>query len=158
MGSLGRVRWFTTWSRNSPLKEHLGGNVLLMTRSWNGGTEVAETSVKRLLCYGFRRTSNAMGQVHQYYRRICREIHIYSRFYHIFTFYIHLWHIYWLCLVFAIIKFSCTKVFCVKSTCNARQLAGVNIFLFVCNNKTQSRTLLTAALMKLVMTVVSSYT
>jgi hypothetical protein len=28
------------------------------------GAEVAETTVKRFLCCGFRRTGNAMGQVH----------------------------------------------------------------------------------------------
>jgi hypothetical protein len=35
--------------------------------------EVAETTVKRLLCCGFRRTGKAMGQVYQCRRRICRE-------------------------------------------------------------------------------------
>jgi hypothetical protein len=37
------------------------------------GAEVAETTVKRLLCRGFRRTGKAMGQVYQC-SRICREI------------------------------------------------------------------------------------
>jgi hypothetical protein len=37
---------------------------------------VAETTVKRLLCCGFRRTSKAMGQVYQWWWRICREINV----------------------------------------------------------------------------------
>jgi hypothetical protein len=39
--------------------------------------EVAETSVKRLLCCGFRRTGKAMGQVYQCCWRICQEINIF---------------------------------------------------------------------------------
>jgi hypothetical protein len=55
------------------------------------GAEVAETTVKRLLCCGFRRTGKAMGQVYQCWWRICREINVFSRFeYQCFTFYIHL--------------------------------------------------------------------
>jgi hypothetical protein len=38
------------------------------------GAEVAETTVKRLLRCGFRRTGKAMGQVYQCWWRICREI------------------------------------------------------------------------------------
>jgi hypothetical protein len=34
-------------------------------RGWNRGAEVAETTAKRLLCCGFRRTSKATGQVYQ---------------------------------------------------------------------------------------------
>jgi hypothetical protein len=37
------------------------------------GEEVAETTVKRLLCCGFRHTGKAMGQVFQCWCRICRE-------------------------------------------------------------------------------------
>jgi hypothetical protein len=45
---------------------------------------VAETTVKILLCCGFRRTGKAMGQVYQCWW-ICREINVFSRFkYHIF--------------------------------------------------------------------------
>jgi hypothetical protein len=40
------------------------------------GAEVAETTVKRLLCCGFRRARKAMGRVHQYCWRICREINV----------------------------------------------------------------------------------
>jgi hypothetical protein len=49
------------------------------------GSEVAETTVKRLLCCGFRRTGKAMGQMNQCWWRICREIDVFSRFeYHMF--------------------------------------------------------------------------
>jgi hypothetical protein len=51
--------------------------------SWNGGAEVAETTVERLLHCGDRRTGKAIGQVYQCWWRICREITC-------FTFYIHL--------------------------------------------------------------------
>jgi hypothetical protein len=69
---------------------------------WNGGAEVAETTVKRLLCCGFRRTGKAMGQMYQCWWRICREKNVYSRFeYHMFYVVLfHLWPIYWLSLVF----------------------------------------------------------
>jgi hypothetical protein len=54
-------------------------------RGWNGGAEVAETTVKRHLCCGFRRTGKAMGQMYQCWWRICREISGFSRFeYHMF--------------------------------------------------------------------------
>jgi hypothetical protein len=46
---------------------------------------VAETTVKRLLCCGFRRPGNAMGQVYQCRWMICREINVFPRFeYHMF--------------------------------------------------------------------------
>jgi hypothetical protein len=45
-------------------------------RGWNGGAEVAEITVKRLLCCGFRYTGKAMGQVYQCWWRICREINV----------------------------------------------------------------------------------
>jgi hypothetical protein len=54
-------------------------------RGWNGGAEVAETTVERLLCCGFRRTAKAMGQVYQCWWRICRDINVFPRFeYHMF--------------------------------------------------------------------------
>jgi hypothetical protein len=54
-------------------------------RSWNGGAEVTETTVKTLLCCGFRRTGKAMGRVYQCWRRICREINVIPRLeYHMF--------------------------------------------------------------------------
>jgi hypothetical protein len=67
-------------------------------RGWNGGAEVAETTVKRLLCCWFWRTGKAMGQVYQCRWRICREINIFFSGLNVtcFKFYIHLWYIYWL--------------------------------------------------------------
>jgi hypothetical protein len=47
-------------------------------RGWNGGAEVAETTVKRLLYCGFRRPGGAMGQMYQCWWRICREINVFS--------------------------------------------------------------------------------
>jgi hypothetical protein len=41
---------------------------------------VVETTVKRLLYYGFRRSGKAMGQVYQRWRRIRREINVFPRF------------------------------------------------------------------------------
>jgi hypothetical protein len=63
------------------------------------GAEVAETTVKRVLSCEFR--CKAMGQVYQCWWRICREINVFFSGSNItrFTFYIHLWHIYWLSLV-----------------------------------------------------------
>jgi hypothetical protein len=49
------------------------------------GAKVAETTVKRLLCRGFRRTGKAMGHVYQCWWRIYREINVFASFeYHIF--------------------------------------------------------------------------
>jgi hypothetical protein len=46
---------------------------------------VAETTDKRFLCCGFRRTGKAMGQVYRCWWRICRDINVLSRFeYHMF--------------------------------------------------------------------------
>jgi hypothetical protein len=40
---------------------------------------VAETTVKRRLCCGFRRTGKAMGQVYRCWWRICQEINVFSQ-------------------------------------------------------------------------------
>jgi hypothetical protein len=54
-------------------------------RVWNGGAEVAEITVKKLLCCRFRRTGKVMGQVYQYWWWMCREVNVFPRFeYHIF--------------------------------------------------------------------------
>jgi hypothetical protein len=46
---------------------------------------VAETTVRRLLCCGFRHAGKAMGQLYQCWWRICREINIFPNFeYHMF--------------------------------------------------------------------------
>jgi hypothetical protein len=52
---------------------------------------VAETTVKRLLCCGFRHTGKAMGQLYQCRWRICREINVstgleYHMFYVLYPF------------------------------------------------------------------------
>jgi hypothetical protein len=46
-------------------------------RSWNGGAEVTETTVNRLLCCGFPRTGKAMGQLYQCWWRIYRDINVF---------------------------------------------------------------------------------
>jgi hypothetical protein len=63
VGSVCHVKRFTTRSINSRVADYV-----------RPGAEVAETTVKILLCCGFRRTSKAMGQVYQCWRRTCREI------------------------------------------------------------------------------------
>jgi hypothetical protein len=74
-------------------------------RSWNGGAEMAETTVKRLLRWGFRRTGKVMEQVYQCWWRICRELNVFfSRFeYQKIYVCIHMWPIYWLLYVGKII-------------------------------------------------------
>jgi hypothetical protein len=72
VGSVCPLKRFTAVSRNAT-------NVRWWRRSWNGGAEVAKTTVKRLLCFGFRRTGKAMGQVYQCWWRICREIKVFLR-------------------------------------------------------------------------------
>jgi hypothetical protein len=42
-----------------------------------GDGEVAETTAKRLICCGFRRTGKAMRQVYQCWWRVCREINLF---------------------------------------------------------------------------------
>jgi hypothetical protein len=93
-GSVCRVKRFTTGSRN--LSKMLGS-----PRWWNGGAELAETTVKILLCCGFWRSGKAMGQlvlvlVEDMPRNKCffpcSNITC-------FTFYIHLWSKYWFSLV-----------------------------------------------------------
>jgi hypothetical protein len=80
-------------------------NVSSMTRL-KRRCRVAETTVKRFLFCGFRRTGKAMGQVFQCWWMICREINVFSRFkYHMF--HSHLWPIYWVSLV---IYFLCPQL------------------------------------------------
>jgi hypothetical protein len=56
---------------------------------------VVNTTVKRLLCWGFWRTGKVMGQMYQCWWRICRGINVFPSSNIIcFTFYIHLWLIY----------------------------------------------------------------
>jgi hypothetical protein len=55
------------------------------------GAEVAETTVRRLLCCGFRRTGKQMGQVFQCCWRICRKIHVFF-----FRFEYHMYYVLYL--------------------------------------------------------------
>jgi hypothetical protein len=88
VGRVCRVRQFTTGSR-------VMAEFSLRRGGWNGGAEVAETTVKGFLCCWFRRTGKAMGEVHQCWW-ICREI---GSNITCFTFYIHLLPICWLSLL-----------------------------------------------------------
>jgi hypothetical protein len=64
------------------------------------GPELTETTVERLLCSWFPRAGKARGQVYLSWWRICREINDFlGPNITCFTFYIHLWPIYWLSLV-----------------------------------------------------------
>jgi hypothetical protein len=59
--------------------------VSLMTKRLKRRWEVAETTVKILLCCGFRCIGKTMGQVYQFWRRIHREMNVFPRFeYHMF--------------------------------------------------------------------------
>jgi hypothetical protein len=68
----------------------LVANVSLMTKRLKRSAEVAETTAERLPCRGFRRTGKAMGQVYQFWWRICRERHFSSYEYHMLYVYIHM--------------------------------------------------------------------
>jgi hypothetical protein len=78
VGSVCRVKRFTTGSRNSQRHSKVADDA-------RPGSEMAETAVKRLLCYGFQRTGKVMGQLYPCWWRICREIKVLSVFeYHMF--------------------------------------------------------------------------
>jgi hypothetical protein len=70
VGSVCPVKWFTTGSRKVT-------HVSLMKKRLSGDAQVAETTVKRLLCCGFQRSRKAIGQFYQCWWRICREIHFF---------------------------------------------------------------------------------
>jgi hypothetical protein len=54
-------------------------------RGWNGGTQVAKTTVLDFYAVGFWHIGKAMGQVYQCWWRICQEINVFPRFeYHMF--------------------------------------------------------------------------
>jgi hypothetical protein len=76
-GSVCPVKRITTGSRNY-LKD-----VSKVADDARPGAEVAETTVKRLLCCRFRRTGKAMGHVYQCWWTICREINVFMK-YHMF--------------------------------------------------------------------------
>jgi hypothetical protein len=75
---------------------------------------VTETTVKRLLCCGFRRTGKAMGHMHQCWWRICPEINVfffrfeYHMFYVLYPFVTYL-------LTFPLISTTaCAVFYCVR--------------------------------------------
>jgi hypothetical protein len=71
VGSFCRVKRFTIGSKNSL------NDFLKVTDGAQLGAEVAEKTVKRLLCSWFQRTGKAMEQVYQCWCRICREINVF---------------------------------------------------------------------------------
>jgi hypothetical protein len=77
------------------------------------GAEVVETTVKKLLCWGFWLTGKAMWQVYQCWWRICRQIFFFFPVSNIscFTFYIHFWPIYWLPRIYVGSLYVCMYVF-----------------------------------------------
>jgi hypothetical protein len=91
VGSVSRLKRFTTESRNS-LKD--------LRKPQMMPDQVALLRLRqkqRLLCCGFRRTGKAMGRMYQCWWRIFHEINGFpGSNITCFTFYIHLWPIYWL--------------------------------------------------------------
>jgi hypothetical protein len=78
VGSVCRVKRFTTWSRNVE-------NVSLMTNRLKRRSGSGWNYSQKLLCCGFRRTGKTMGQMYQCWRRIWWEINVFIRFeYHMF--------------------------------------------------------------------------
>jgi hypothetical protein len=77
-----------------PIKVHHG----CKSSADDGSAEVAETTVKRLLCCGFRRTGKAMGQVYHSYITC-------------FKFYINFWPIYRLFLSVKVMSNSWLKLY-----------------------------------------------
>jgi hypothetical protein len=95
VGNVCRVKRFTSGSRFS-LKDVRKSQMMPdHVRKW-----LRYNSNKRLLCWGFRRTGKAMGQVYQCWWGICREIHVFSTFeYHMFYVLYPFVPIYWVSLV-----------------------------------------------------------
>jgi hypothetical protein len=108
VGSVCRVKRFTAGTRNS-LKDVRKSQ---MMKRWCG---IGWDNSQKLLCCGFRRTGKATGQVYRCWWRICREINVFFSGSNItrFTFYIHLWPIYWLSLVETTWKHK-RRALCVK--------------------------------------------
>jgi hypothetical protein len=87
------AKWLNTMDIHKQMLPVYGGNCLSRkaVHNWaeefslersevpddaRAGAEVTETSVKWLLCCGFRRIGKAMGQVYQCWWRICRQINV----------------------------------------------------------------------------------
>jgi hypothetical protein len=73
VGSVCRVKQFTIWSRNS-------SRMFESLRWWKGVAELAETTVERLSCCGFRYTGKVMVQEYQCLSKINREIKFFFQF------------------------------------------------------------------------------
>jgi hypothetical protein len=65
------------------------------------GAEVAQTTVKRLLCCGVRRSGKDIEQMYQCWWRTCREINVLFPHLNVtyFTVYMNSWPTYWLSLL-----------------------------------------------------------
>jgi hypothetical protein len=99
-GKCFHVKRFTSESRNSLKKFDARPNA-----------EGAETTVKRLLCCGFRCTGKAMGQVYKCWWTICREINVLSRFEYHMLYVLYPFVTYFLTLA-CIYKLSASIYFC----------------------------------------------
>jgi hypothetical protein len=71
VGRVCRVKRFTIGSINTPKNVRKSHILPDQVRKW------LRQESKRLLCFGFRRTGKAMGQVYQCWWRICREINVF---------------------------------------------------------------------------------
>jgi hypothetical protein len=93
-------------------------------RGWNGFAEVSETTVKRPLSCGFRHIDKTIGQICHCWWRICEHIKVFFPISNItcFTFYIHLWHIYWLPVVTIVTSYTIGKYF----RCARRKIFGTS--------------------------------
>jgi hypothetical protein len=72
VGSVCRVKRFATGSRNSLLDVRKVADDETNARKW-----LRQQSM--LLCCGFRCTAKAMGQMYQWWWRICREINVFPQ-------------------------------------------------------------------------------
>jgi hypothetical protein len=77
------------------LKNHMA-NISLMTKRLKRRCEVDETTIKRLLCCGFLRIGKAMRRVSMLVEDMSRNKCFFQVRISRFTFYTHLWPIYWL--------------------------------------------------------------
>jgi hypothetical protein len=74
------------------------------------GAEVAGTTVKRVLCCGFRRIYKTMGQVYQCWCRICRQTNVFLRFEYR-MFYVSYPFVTYVLTLLRIIRFTCNLIF-----------------------------------------------
>jgi hypothetical protein len=80
--------------------------------------EVCQTTVKILVCCGFRRIGKAMGQVYECCWRICREINVFPRFEY------HMFHVLYLFVTYLLSLARITnssQISCTETTSNFEQ-------------------------------------